>query len=53
MMMMETLHCIGYYGDEDGNNIEGEGLDGNGLQLGRPAHQAARALSELPVLGVT
>ena len=52
MMAMDTLHCIGVYGDEDGNNNEGEGLDGHVLQPGRPAHQAARALSELPVLGV-
>ena len=51
--MMETLHCIGECGDEDGYNNDGDGLDGNGLQPGRPAHQAVRALSELPVLGVT
>ena len=53
MMMMETLHWNGVYGDDDGNNIDGDGLDGNGLQPGRPVHQAARVLSELPVLGVT
>ena len=52
MMTMETFHYIGEYGDEDGNNIDGEGLDGHGLQPGRLAHQAVRALSELPVLGV-
>ena len=52
MMTMETFHYIGEYGDEDGNNIDGDGLDGNVLQPGRLAHQAARALSELPVLGV-
>ena len=50
---MKHSQIQSWYGDEDGNNIDGEGLDGHGLQPGRPAHQAVRALSELPVLGVT